>query len=94
MPWKVEKLAIAHWCFIGLLCLGVFLQMLGAPVTFWDLVGSDDDFISALLMGLAVLTREPHYLPLHSSFLVHLISAPPYSYLYEHVLFHPPLSTH
>ena len=94
IPWKIDKLAIAHWCFIGLLCLGVFLQMLGAPVSFWDLDGSEDDFISSLLMGVAVLSSDPHYSPVHSSLLIRLISAPRYSFLYEHVLFHPPLSAH
>ena len=89
-----KKLKIGRWLFIGLICLGVVLQMLGAPISFWDLNGSEDDFISALLMGVAVLSGEPHYSPLHSSLLIRLISAPRYSFLYEHVLFHPPLYAH
>lgn len=91
MPWKVEQLAIAHWCFIVLICLGVVLQMLGAPISFWDLNGSEDDFISALLMGVAVLSDGPHYSPFHSSVLIPLIWAPSYHFLHEYVHFHPPL---
>jgi hypothetical protein len=90
LGWK--DIEIARLVLISLLCVGVFLQMLGAPVSFWDLDGSADDFVSSLLMGLTVPSAPPPYLPL----LCHLVAshqsgAPPYP-LYEHPLFHPPLS--
>jgi hypothetical protein len=76
---------------IAILCIGVFLQILGAPVTFWDLNGSDDDFISSLLMGASVQTEAQHISPFHSFLSVVPISGPQYSFLQESFLFHPPI---
>jgi hypothetical protein len=90
MTWS-EELKTARWCFIGLICIGVVLQMLGTPITLWDLHGSDDHFISVLLMGFCVLSCSQHFSPLYSSLSVIHISAPRYSFLSEHILFHPPL---
>ena len=84
--------AIINASFVGLLCLGVFLQMLGSPLSFWDLNGSDDEFVSSLLVGLAVPSAQPHAMPLHSYLLHRDGSAPAYCLLYENVLFHPPIS--
>ena len=84
--------AIINASFVGLLCLGVFLQMLGAPLNFWDLDGSDDDLVSSLLVGLAVPSAQPHDMPLHSYLLYCDRSAPTYRLLYENLLFHPPIS--
>ena len=75
---------------IVFLCIGVVLQMLGAPVSFWDLDGSDDDFISSLLMGACVLSGGPHISAFHSFLSSAPIVAPQYSLLQEKLLFHPP----
>ena len=70
--------------FIGLVCLGVFLQMLGAPVSFWSLEGSQDDFVSTLLMDLTVPSIASSYAP-------PLLSTVFYNFLHEHTPFRPPL---
>jgi hypothetical protein len=75
---------------IVLVCIGVVLQMLGAPISFWDLDGSDDDFISSLLMGACILTGDPHISRFHSFLTVVQTSAPRYSFLHEDFPFHPP----
>ncbi len=49
---------------IALLCVGVFLQILGAAVAFWDVDGSDDPFISSILTSFAVLGNESVFLVL------------------------------
>ena len=82
---------IAKSCLILIICVGVFLQMLGAPVSFWDLDGYDHDFISSLLMGACVHTEDQHISPFHSFLSVISISAPRYSFLHESFLFHPPI---
>src|SRR5918994_3232136 len=43
---------------IALLCVGVFLQILGAAVAFWAVDGSDDPFMSSILTSFAVLGNE------------------------------------
>jgi hypothetical protein len=71
--------------------LGVCFQVLGAPISFWDLNGSDDVFVSALLMGLTVPSGEK---PLLSSCnIVFAYILPPLIYRYQgrSSLFHPPL---
>jgi hypothetical protein len=77
--------------FLGLVCLGVLLQMLGAPIIFWDLHGSEDDFISTILMGLTVHSDAPFSLPLLSFLLTIHISTASYIFLHEHSLFRPPV---
>ena len=76
--------------FIVLVCIGVLLQMLGAPVSFLDVDGADDEFISSLLRGACILTGDLHISPFHSLLSVVLTSAPRYSFLEEGFLFHPP----
>jgi zinc transporter ZupT len=63
---------------IALLCVGVFLQILGAAVAFWDVDGSDDPFMSSILTSFAVLG-------------VAMITVS-YQQLRQDTLFHPPLS--
>jgi len=82
---------IARVCLIVIICLGVLFQMLGAPVSFWDLDGSDDDFISSLLMGTCVHAESQHISRFLSFLSVVRISAPRYSSLQESFLFHPPI---
>lgn len=83
--------AIMNASLVCLLCCGVILQMLGAPVSFGDLDGFDDDFVSNLLMGLAVPSSAPHYLALLSYFLPLHRSVSVHSFADESPLFHPPL---
>jgi len=83
---------MARSSLIVLLCMGVVLQVLGAPISFWDLDGSDDDFISSLLMGACILSGYLHISPFHSYPSIVPISAAGYSFLHEHFLFRPPHS--
>ena len=78
---------MARWCLIGLICVGIVLQMLGAPLSFCDLDGSDDDFTSSLLMGFCVLGINLYYSPAHLSLLIGPIADSSYSFLYEDILF-------
>jgi hypothetical protein len=81
---------ISRLLLIALLCAGVFLQMLGAPISFWDLDGSEDDLVSSLLLGLAIPSAPAHFsTPLFSLLPPHA-SVPARYFLDEH--FHPPLS--
>jgi hypothetical protein len=41
---------------ICILCLGVFLQILGAPLTFSSLETSNDPFDESILIGFAILS--------------------------------------
>jgi hypothetical protein len=81
---------IAGYCWIGLVCVALLLQMLGAPICFWEL-DPTDDFVSTLLMGLAVLTSESYNLPFHSCLLLAVISTVAYYFLKEFLLFRPPV---
>lgn len=75
---------------IGLLCIGVLLQILGAPLTFWDLEGSCDLVELSLLAAVAIISGAPVLFSILGS-----------SYLSEEafmhrrsplrVVFHPPL---
>jgi len=80
------------YCFIALLCLGVFLQMLGLPVTFWDLNGSDEDFVSALLMGVSIISNDSFIMPFFQwVFASHLLLTL-YFYSRPVSFFRPPLA--
>lgn len=76
-------------CLIVLLGIGVLLQILGAPVSFLDLNGSYDDFISSVLIGACII-EDPHISLLRYFFSVSPTLGPPYSFLHEGFLFHPP----
>jgi hypothetical protein len=76
--------------FVTILCVGVLLQMLGTPITLWNLDGLDDDFVSVLLMGIAVHSTT-HHPPLRSYLITPLPSAAAYAFRHEHTLFRPPL---
>lgn len=87
---SVKKRLIKSF-FIILVCLGVVLQVLGAPVSFGDLNGSEDDFSSSLLMGLSVPSSD---FPLSSAFSSSSALLPSIStrkHLHLYFLFHPPL---
>ena len=75
---------------IGLLCISLLLQILGAPLTFWDLDGSCDLVELSLLVAVAIISGTPVLLPILRSWylsedaLMHRHSP-------LHVVFHPPL---
>jgi hypothetical protein len=78
---------------IGLICLSVFLQILGAPISFWMIEGSADDLISTLFMDLTFHATTSHYSPLFSSLKIPIPSTVSYNFLDEHIHFRPPLVT-
>lgn len=75
---------------IGLLCVGILLQILGAPLTFWDLDGSCDLVESSLLEGFAIVSDEPVLSPLLRS--SSLSSTDPLTcpFAPQYLFFHPP----
>jgi hypothetical protein len=76
------------------LCIGVLLEMLGVPVSFVDLDGSDAYFVSSLLISSALPSDPLQDTSLRPSLFYPDRSAPPYRILRENMLFHPPLSAH
>jgi len=77
---------------IGLLCLGVLLQMLGVSVSFWDLNGSDDLLSNSILTGFAVLPDDPVLFPGLCSIFVLIAAASLYQSLFSYSLLRPPHS--
>lgn len=72
------------------LCVFVFMQMLGVPVTFWDLDASVEGDISSFLEGFAIPTDHPlirpsHVLSCNIGGMSRLRSV-----LRDHDVFHPP----
>ena len=82
--------SVKSWLIL-IICAGVFLQILGAPISFWDLDDADHDFTSSLLVGACVQTENQHISPFYSFLSVVSIPAPRYSYLHESFLLHPPI---
>ncbi len=76
---------------IGLLCVGILLQILGVPLTFWDLDGSCDLVESSLLEGFAIVSEEPLLSPILRS--SSLSSTDPLAcpLAPQYLFFHPPL---
>lgn len=83
--------SLAFLFLIGLLCLGVFLQILGVPVTFWDLSDSDDPFTASVQSGFAVLPGEWLLTPFFYCLLACPGVGPSYQHLHQYRLFRPPL---
>ena len=75
---------------IGLLCVGVLLQILGAPLTFWDLDGSCDLLELSLLLSVAIISATP-VLSLLCGFLYVSEATLAYRLSPQHLFFHPPL---
>jgi hypothetical protein len=75
---------------IGLLCIGVLLQILGSPLTFWDLDGSCDLVESSLLAAVAIISRAQVLFPILGSW---YFSEEAFMHRRSplHVVFHPPL---
>ena len=76
---------------ISFLCLGVFLQILGVPISFWNLNCADEAVTATMLCGFAIITNES-FLPLQYAALLVLIGVV-LAYFYEdqNVPFRPPL---
>ena len=75
----------------AVLCLSVVLQILGDPLTFWDLTDSDDTFTTSVMTGLTVISAAMAMAPLVEQ-LVSLVLPPSnYHYLGQQSLFRPPL---
>lgn len=75
---------------VALLCVGVFMQLLGVPVTFWDVDSTVDMDGPSVFEDVALPTgrlviREYHYLSRNLGGLMRL-----HSVLRDHSLFHPP----
>lgn len=61
---------------IGVLCLGVLLQILGVSISFWDLDGWYDSNNSLLLDGSAIVTSALSAHPLFSPMAISIASRP------------------
>src|SRR5690349_1451308 len=75
---------------IGLLCIGIVLQILGAPLAFWDLDGSSDLIASAQLESCSLMSRAPVVAPLFQSVCFFDTADPAYQFSAPQVFFHPP----
>lgn len=75
---------------IGLLCLGVFLQMLGVSVSFWNLNGTDDLLGNSILTGFAILSEDPGLSLRLCSIFILIATASIYQSLLSYGLFRPP----
>jgi hypothetical protein len=75
---------------ICILCLAVFLQILGAPVTFFSVEDPQDPFDESISLGLAVLCVV---YPFSSAFSSRLGQRPEplYASVGGLLVFHPPL---
>ncbi len=76
---------------IGLLCVGITLQILGASLSFWDLDGSSDPIESSLLEGFSIVSMQPVLWTI-GQFLIRLNTGGPiYQFLAEDLFFRPPI---
>ena len=75
---------------IGLLCIGIVLQILGAPLAFWDLDGSSDLIASAQLESFSLTSRAPVVAPLLPCVCSFDTADPAYQFSAPQVFFHPP----
>lgn len=84
----------AHRCnvlvLIGVLCVGILLQILGVPLTSWDLDGSCDLMELSLLEDVAIISATPVLSPIFGSLYVSEDSLA-YRCSLLHVFFHPPM---
>ena len=84
------SVATNAYLLIPLLCIGVMLQILGAPLTFWDLDGSCDLIELSLLSAVAIISAMPVLSPLLGTLYISEVSLT-YRLSSEHLFFHPPL---
>jgi hypothetical protein len=77
--------------FIILICLGVLLQMLGTPVSFAELNGTEDDCLSSLLMGVTVPSSEITLSPVYVSCPAPIPTIALPHHMDPYLLFDPPL---
>ena len=76
---------------ITVLCIGVAVQMLGVPLSLWELDGSSDIAGSSILEGFAVISNEPVLFPSSQSQFAFSRIDHHYIHLGQHLFFHPPL---
>lgn len=76
----------------GVLCIGIVLQILGAPLAFWDLDGSNDLAASAQLEGFSLMSGAPVVAPLVHCVFSFDTADPTYQFSAAHLFFHPPLA--
>lgn len=73
-----------------LLCLGTVIQMLGVPMSLWDLEGTSDPVASSLLEGFAIISDPINMNPLSMSQRVSDSRPPAYRVSPQYLFFHPP----
>ena len=83
--------SVARLLFVSALCCGVILQMLGVPVTFWDLDDTADFFSTSLLEGFAVPSNGPMVFPWSRAVFAAIVGERLYYSLSPPLVFHPPL---
>ena len=76
---------------IGLLCVGIMLQILGAPRSFWNLDSSSDPVASSLLEGLSLVSHAPMVSTSFPYVFAFDTPSPAYQFAAQHCFFHPPL---
>lgn len=75
---------------IGLLCFCVVMQILGMPISFWDLQDSSDMMKSSLSIGFTIpAPLETFFVALGPAGFIS-VAACGYGILAPHDLFHPP----
>ena len=83
---------VTHLLMIALLCLGIVLQILGAPVSFLDFNDSDDPFTTSVAIGFALPTNGCLASHLLQCLVGFTNTASIYHHLFPTSLFRPPLS--
>lgn len=83
--------ATINFLVVTLLCLGVVLQILGVPISFWDFTDADDLFTASVATGFAILSPAFSASPLSQYLVGFGIRVLSYRHLSESMLFHPPL---
>ncbi|WP_455376964.1 hypothetical protein [Petrachloros mirabilis] len=73
-----------------LLCFGVFMQMLGVPVTLWDVDNAVDVDYLSFLEGLAIPAESPLMGPAQFLSRDRRMAVMVHSLLRDHSVFHPP----
>ncbi len=76
---------------IGVLCVGILFQMLGMPLSFWDLIGSYDLIESSLLEVCAIVPAMPMVSPMFRSLYLCEMGSLAYRLSPQSLVFHPPL---
>lgn len=89
-PMKAVCLIPSTLLVVALLCVGVFMQMLGVPITLWDVENTVDTDYLSFLEDIAI--PADRLLVVRALFLARDGSgtARRHSVLHDHSVFHPP----